>query len=67
MLFGWSRIKIRLENLRWEKEIERRREREGEKNLLLAKKDDTLKHAHSCPVQIKKKKQEKAKETPKCH
>lgn len=48
-----------------ERDREKERERR-EKNLLLAKKDDTLKHAHSCPVQIKKKKQEKAKETPKC-
>lgn len=33
---------------------ERDKRGEREKNLLLAKKDDTLKHAHSCPVQIKK-------------
>lgn len=43
---------------------ERDREKERERNLLLAKKDDTLKHAHSWPVQIKKRSRKEQKKPP---
>lgn len=43
---------------------ERDKRGEREKNLLLAKKDDTLKHAHACPIQIKKRSRKKQKKPP---